>query len=76
MVTTMSRQVGAHEMTFEAGKLAKLADGASSSPTGRPRCSPPASAPSPARGSTSSAHDRCRGADVRSREDPGLVLPA
>src|SRR5437867_11528403 len=27
MVTTMSRQVGAHEMTFEAGKLAKLADG-------------------------------------------------
>src|SRR2546430_17565629 len=28
MVTTMSRQVGAHEMTFEAGKLAKLADGA------------------------------------------------
>src|SRR4249919_2477849 len=28
MVTTMSRQVGAREMTFEAGKLAKLADGA------------------------------------------------
>jgi polyribonucleotide nucleotidyltransferase len=28
MVTTMSRQVGAHEMTLEAGKLAKLADGA------------------------------------------------
>jgi polyribonucleotide nucleotidyltransferase len=28
MVTTRSRQVGAHEMTFEAGKLAKLADGA------------------------------------------------
>src|SRR5437867_9609682 len=27
MITTMSRQVGAHEMTFEAGKLAKLADG-------------------------------------------------
>jgi polyribonucleotide nucleotidyltransferase len=27
MVTTMSRQVGAQEMTFEAGKLAKLADG-------------------------------------------------
>src|SRR5947207_15248581 len=27
MVTTMSLQVGAHEMTFEAGKLAKLADG-------------------------------------------------
>ena len=27
MVTSMSRQVGAHEMTFEAGKLAKLADG-------------------------------------------------
>src|SRR5436190_11930997 len=27
MVTTMSRQVGAHQMTFEAGKLAKLADG-------------------------------------------------
>src|SRR5437016_6430329 len=27
MVTTMSRQVGASEMTFEAGKLAKLADG-------------------------------------------------
>ncbi len=27
MVTTMSRQVGALEMTFEAGKLAKLADG-------------------------------------------------
>ena len=27
MVTTMSRQVGANEMTFEAGKLAKLADG-------------------------------------------------
>ncbi|HTG47484.1 MAG TPA: polyribonucleotide nucleotidyltransferase [Actinomycetota bacterium] len=28
MVTTMSRQIGAHEMTLEAGKLAKLADGA------------------------------------------------
>ena len=28
MVTTMSRQVGARDMTFEAGKLAKLADGA------------------------------------------------
>jgi polyribonucleotide nucleotidyltransferase len=28
MVTTRSRQVGAHEMTLEAGKLAKLADGA------------------------------------------------
>ena len=28
MVTEMSRQVGAHEMTFQAGKLAKLADGA------------------------------------------------
>ena len=28
MVTTRTRQVGAHEMTFEAGKLAKLADGA------------------------------------------------
>ena len=28
MVTTMSRTVGAREMTFEAGKLAKLADGA------------------------------------------------
>jgi polyribonucleotide nucleotidyltransferase len=27
MVTTRSRQVGAHEMTLEAGKLAKLADG-------------------------------------------------
>jgi polyribonucleotide nucleotidyltransferase len=27
MVTTMSRQVGAQEMAFEAGKLAKLADG-------------------------------------------------
>jgi polyribonucleotide nucleotidyltransferase len=27
MVTTMSRQIGAHEMTLEAGKLAKLADG-------------------------------------------------
>jgi len=27
MVTSMSRQVGAHEMTFEAGKLAKLANG-------------------------------------------------
>ena len=28
MVTTMSRQIGAHDMTFAAGKLAKLADGA------------------------------------------------
>ena len=28
MVTTMSRPVGARDMTFEAGKLAKLADGA------------------------------------------------
>jgi polyribonucleotide nucleotidyltransferase len=28
MVTTMSRPFGAREMTFEAGKLAKLADGA------------------------------------------------
>jgi polyribonucleotide nucleotidyltransferase len=28
MVTEMSRQVGANEMTFQAGKLAKLADGA------------------------------------------------
>ncbi|MGZ4149857.1 MAG: polyribonucleotide nucleotidyltransferase [Actinomycetota bacterium] len=28
MVTEMTRQVGAHEMTFQAGKLAKLADGA------------------------------------------------
>ena len=28
MVTTLMRQVGAHEMTFEAGKLAKLAEGA------------------------------------------------
>ena len=28
MVTTRTRQIGAHEMTFEAGKLAKLADGA------------------------------------------------
>ncbi len=28
MVTTRTRQVGAHEMTFEAGKLAKLAEGA------------------------------------------------
>ncbi|MEX0983607.1 MAG: polyribonucleotide nucleotidyltransferase [Actinomycetota bacterium] len=28
MVTEMTRHVGAHEMTFQAGKLAKLADGA------------------------------------------------
>jgi polyribonucleotide nucleotidyltransferase len=28
MVTEMTRQVGAHDMTFQAGKLAKLADGA------------------------------------------------
>ncbi len=28
MVTTLTRQVGAHEMTFEAGKMAKLANGA------------------------------------------------
>jgi len=28
MVTEMSRQVGANDMTFQAGKLAKLADGA------------------------------------------------
>jgi polyribonucleotide nucleotidyltransferase len=28
MVTEMTRQIGAHEMTFQAGKLAKLADGA------------------------------------------------
>ncbi len=28
MVTEMTRQLGAHDMTFQAGKLAKLADGA------------------------------------------------
>jgi polyribonucleotide nucleotidyltransferase len=28
MVTEMTRQVGAHDLTFQAGKLAKLADGA------------------------------------------------
>ena len=70
MATTLSRQIGNQTLTFEAGKMARLADGAVMVTYGETQVLATCVRSAPR------AHDRCRRADVRGREDPRLLLPA
>ena len=77
MVTEMTRPVGAHDMTLQAGKLAKLADGAVVVTYGQTQVIATCVTLQPPRGDRLlPAHDRRRGAGLRGREDPRLLLPA